>query len=149
MTIKEKLIANRTSVAFILFLAILVSFSPTVFLGDEKWTIIPLCLLALPIFWLVYSSFVKNKLLRDGTITDANKDFIANFIWDFKPNSKIKIILQAYGMTIGIVIFLSVSISIIIPKSPVDVDIALSPLGPILFFGIFLACYFILKRRLK
>ena len=107
------------SVAFILFFVILVSFAPTVFLDDDKWTIIPLFLLSLLILWLVYSSIAKNNLLRDGTITTANTDFINNFMWDFKPNSQVKFILAAYGMTIGLMIFITAIPLIILPESVV------------------------------
>ncbi len=63
MTLKEELIANRLSVAFILFIVILVSLAPTVFFGDGAWTIIPLFLALLLVLWYVYSSIVKARIL--------------------------------------------------------------------------------------
>ncbi len=152
MTIKEKLVAHRIDIAFIMFVIILVSFAPTIFLDDDRWTIIPLFLLSLLIIWLVYSSIAKNKLVREGTISDVNTDFINNFMWDFKPNSQVKFILAAYGMTIGLMILITAIPLIILPESVV-VDKAFSPFGfPfgfVLFCGLFIASYFFVKKRLK
>lgn len=147
MTIIEKIIANRMSVAFILFLAILVSFAPTVFLGEDKWLIISLLLVLFLISWLVYSTMAKKRLLNEGAIPKDKIDFIDNFLWDFKPNSKVKILFGAYGMTIGIAILATVILLIVSPD--LIFKVAFSPLGFVLFCSVYLASYFILKKRLK
>ncbi len=148
MTIKDKLIVNRLTVAFILFCVILVSFAPAVFLGDDTWTVIPFFLAGLLALWLVYSYILKKKLLTDGTVTAANKDFITNFMWDFKPNSQAKIFFHAYGMTVALIMLFTLITSLIFSQE-LTVDIALSPLGGILFIGFFITSYFIVKKKLK
>ncbi len=147
MTINEKLIVNRMAVAFLLFLVILVSFAPTVFLGEDKWLIIPLLLVLLLVLWLVYSSMAKKSLLNESAIPKDKTDFIDNFLWDFKPNSKVKILFGAYGMTIGITILVTVILLIISPD--LIWKIAFSPLGVVLFCSVYLASYLTLKKRLK
>jgi type IV secretory pathway VirB6-like protein len=118
MTTKEKLIANRMSVAFILLISILASLSPTLFLGKDIFLIIPLLLLLLLISWLVYSSLVKKRLIDNAKIREDIKDFIDNFMWDFKPNSKIKVLFGAVGLSGGVLIVLASILVIISPELP-------------------------------
>jgi hypothetical protein len=82
MKLIEKMIANRINVAFLLLLLLMASYTPLVFLNGILKILFPLFVGVSLIFWLIYSSIGKKKLVIDGLISKSHSDMVY-FIYIF------------------------------------------------------------------
>ena len=126
MRLKQVLIANRMNVSFFLFSILMLSCAPLIFFNEAVWVIMPFVIALLLIVWVVYSSIAKKKLVDAKVIPDSHSDYVENLEKVFKPNSKLKVVFAAYGMSIA---FMTVFCVLFIAISPEILDRYASPLS--------------------
>ena len=154
MKLIEKMIVNRMNVASLLFLFLMASCTLLAFFNGNDYDmgleiLFPLFVGVLLIFWLVYSSIGKKKLVADGLISKNHSDMVEELGNVFKPNSKIKKLFAAWGLTVGIFILLAV-VCVAIEVSPDTIEkIVFSNAIYLLFVCVFIVSYLIVRRRIK
>ena len=147
MRLKQFLITNRMNVSFFLLLILILSCIPLIFINDIGWLIIPIVVALLLVVWVVYSSIAKNNLIEAEVIPKNHSDFAEDLEKVFKPNSELKKILAAYGISIALMIVLVV---LCVAISPEMLARYTSSLSIFLFFTVaFTISYIFIRKRLK
>ncbi len=147
MTIKQSLITNRINVAFILIIVLILSCIPLLLLNEIFWGCIPVTVVMLLVFWIIYNSKAKQKMIENGIISDNHIDIVEDFDNVFKPKSKIKILFAAYGLSTGIMILILASLVVISPETIVKhTDGFSSTCGLVIVYVI---SYFIIRKRMS
>jgi hypothetical protein len=147
MRLKQVLIANRMNVSFLLLLILMISCAPLIFFNETVWVIIPFVIALLLIAWIIYSSIEKNNLVEAKVFSDNHSDFVGDLEKVFKPNSQLKRVFAAYGMSIALmIVFCTLCIAI----SPEILTRNASPLRIVLAFVLaFAISYIFIRKRLK
>jgi hypothetical protein len=110
--------------------------------------IFPLVVAGIMIWWLVYSSSSKIKLINKGAVPKNHTDLAEDLEDFFKPKSKPKQIFAACGMTVGI---LGLITAFGFAFAPELLEKLFSSNFPILvlFLFIFAMSYLVVKKKLK
>ncbi len=147
MNIKQSLIVNRMNVSFILLIILMLSCIPLVLFDEIVYGIIPVPVAMFLVFWIIYSSKAKKKMIKNKIISNNYSDIAEDLDKIFKPKSKIKILLGAYGLSIGIMILLLVSLVAISPETLEKYESDFSFIY--IFIIVYIASYFTIRKRMK
>ncbi len=148
MKFVEKMIANRMNVAFLLLLLLMASVIVFAVSNNVILLIGPVVVAGIMIWWLVYSSTAKEKLINKGVVPESHTDLTEDLEDFFKPKSKPKQLFGAYGLTVGILILV---VALGFAFAPELLQKLFSSKFPILalFLFIFVMSYLVVKKKLK
>lgn len=146
MNIKQSLIANRMNVSFILLIVLMLSCAPLVLSNEIVWAGIPVTVAILLVVWIIYSSIAKQKMIENEIISNNHSDIVEDLDKVFKPKSKIKTLLAAYGLSIAIMILLLGSLVAISPETLTKNASGFS--FSCVFVIAYVISYFIIRKRI-
>lgn len=147
MKLLDKMVQNRMNVAFVLFLLLMASCIFSAKTNGISAIIPPLIGASSIVFWLVYSSIRKTRLIKNKIITSKHRDYLEDMESIFKPGGITKKLFAACGLSVGLfIVFLLICIVISQDFIGVLLDSYLLYFVFVLIYGI---SYLIVKDRLK